>query len=155
MYPDTRGRMSTDSTGSRRPVNSSHSFTSFSTTVTTLTGSGGALLFAADLLQPTTISERATNAARVNSRFTFAKSVDASSQRGTRCGVQSRRSKLQSDSLWQRHDVRRKRCELRADASLMFYCRQPILLACPRARRNPRHYRARAEFERYDQSTSA
>src|SRR6266566_4905100 len=40
MYPDTRGRISTDSTGSNRPVNSSHSFTSFSTTVTTLTGSG-------------------------------------------------------------------------------------------------------------------
>src|SRR4029077_12141717 len=36
----TRGRISTDSTGSSRPVNSSHSFTSFSTTVTTLTGSG-------------------------------------------------------------------------------------------------------------------
>src|SRR5437867_8885914 len=41
MYPDTRGRISTDSTGSSRPVNSSHSLTSFSTAVTTLTGSGG------------------------------------------------------------------------------------------------------------------
>src|ERR1700704_4508786 len=40
IYPDTRGRISTDSTASRRPVNSSHSFTSFSITVTTLTGSG-------------------------------------------------------------------------------------------------------------------
>src|SRR6266446_7537587 len=153
MYPDTRGRISTDSTGSRRPVNSSHSFTSFSTTVTTLTGNGGAPLFAVDLLQSTTIRETAANAARVNSRFTFAKPVDASSQRGTRCGVQSHRSKLQSDSLWQRRDVLRRRCELHADASLMFYCRQPILLACPRARRNPRHYRARAECERHDQST--
>src|SRR6266496_6591050 len=41
MYPDTRGRISTDSTGSSRPVNSSHSLTSFSTAVTTLTGNGG------------------------------------------------------------------------------------------------------------------
>src|SRR6266576_5005968 len=41
IYPDTRGRISTDSTGSSRPVNSSHSLTSFSTTVTTLTGSAG------------------------------------------------------------------------------------------------------------------
>src|SRR6266480_1632353 len=40
MYPDTRGRISTDSTASRRPVNSSHSFTSFSTAVTTFTGNG-------------------------------------------------------------------------------------------------------------------
>src|SRR5438094_9326813 len=61
--------MSTDSTGSRRPVNSSHSFTSFSTTVTTLTGSGGALLFAVDLLQSTTIRETAANAATVSSRL--------------------------------------------------------------------------------------
>src|ERR1700724_1621836 len=70
MYPETRGRISTDSTGSRRPVNSSHSFTSFSMTVTTLTGNGGAPLFA-DLLQLTTIRERAANAASVNSRFTL------------------------------------------------------------------------------------
>src|SRR6266436_240402 len=69
MYPDTRGRISTDSTGSRRPVNSSHSFTSFSTTVTTLTGNGGAPLFAVGLLQSTTIRETAANAATVNSRF--------------------------------------------------------------------------------------
>src|SRR5213596_3422969 len=41
MYPDTRGRISTNSTASSRPVNSSHSFTSFSIAVTTLTGSGG------------------------------------------------------------------------------------------------------------------
>src|SRR4030095_11805535 len=40
-YPDTRGRISTNSTASKRPVNSSHSFTSFSIAVTTLTGSGG------------------------------------------------------------------------------------------------------------------
>src|ERR1700694_4297415 len=40
MYPETRGRISTDSTGSNRPVNSSHSLTSFSITVTTLTGNG-------------------------------------------------------------------------------------------------------------------
>src|SRR5438874_12250569 len=48
MYPDTRGRISTDSTGSSRPVNSSHSFTSFSMTVTTLTGNAaccGAAVF--------------------------------------------------------------------------------------------------------------
>src|SRR5207244_7902091 len=68
-YPDARGRISTDSTGSRRPVNSSHSFTSFSTTVTTLTGSGGAPLLAVDLLQSPTIRETAANAATVSSRF--------------------------------------------------------------------------------------
>src|SRR6266581_9663512 len=69
MYPDTRGRISTDSTGSSRPVNSSHSFTSFSTTVTTLTGNGGAPLFEGDLLQPTTIRETTANAATLSSRF--------------------------------------------------------------------------------------
>src|SRR6266576_6577117 len=51
MYPDTRGRISTDSTGSSRPVNSSHSFTSFSTTVTTLTGKAGCCVTDA-FLQP-------------------------------------------------------------------------------------------------------
>src|SRR2546428_3041769 len=61
--------MSTDSTGSRRPVNSSHSFTSFSTTVTTLTGNGGAPLFAADLLQSTTLRETIAKAATLSSRF--------------------------------------------------------------------------------------
>src|SRR5437870_12865420 len=69
MYTDTRGRISTDSTGSRRPVNLSHSFTSFSTTVTTLTGSGGGRLLAVDLLQSPTIRETAANAATVSSRF--------------------------------------------------------------------------------------
>src|SRR5215813_6025090 len=66
MYPDTRGRISTDSTASNRPVNSSHSFTSFSTTVTTLTGNGGASLFAGDLLQSTTIRDIVANAATVS-----------------------------------------------------------------------------------------
>src|ERR1700752_1964108 len=51
MYPETRGRISTDSTGSSRPVNSSHSFTSFSTTVTTLTGKAGCCVTDA-FLQP-------------------------------------------------------------------------------------------------------
>src|SRR5437899_13056206 len=75
MYPDTRGRISTDSTGSSRPVNSSHSFTSFSTTVTTLTGNGGAPLFAGDLLQSTTIRDTAANAATVSSLFTMVRIV--------------------------------------------------------------------------------
>src|ERR1700724_2257373 len=75
MYPDTRGRISTDSTGSSRPVNSSHSFTSFSTTVTTLTGNGGAPLFAGDLPQSTTIRDTAANAATVSSLFTMMRIV--------------------------------------------------------------------------------
>src|ERR1700688_1909178 len=76
MYPDTRGRISTDSTGSSRPVNSSHSFTSFSLAVTTFTGNGGEPLFAGDLLQLTTIRDTAANAATVNSRFTLSRSCD-------------------------------------------------------------------------------
>src|SRR5690348_4331393 len=75
MYPDTRGRISTDSTGSSRPVNSSHSFTSFSTAVTTLTGNGGAPLFAGDLLQSTTIRDTAANHATVSSLFTMVRIV--------------------------------------------------------------------------------
>src|SRR5690242_3619526 len=74
MYPDTRGRISTDSTASRRPVNSSHSFTSFSTTVTTLTGNGAAWLLEAVFLQSTTDRETAANAAIVTSRFTLSES---------------------------------------------------------------------------------
>src|SRR5689334_25417278 len=75
MYPDTRGRISTDSTGSSRPVNSSHSLTSFSTTITTLTGNGGTPLFAGDLLQSTTIRDTAANAATVSSLFTMVRIV--------------------------------------------------------------------------------
>src|SRR4029453_3638956 len=56
MYPDTRGRISTDSTGSSRPVNSSHSFTSFSATVTALTGRAGCCVTDA-FLQPLPIKK--------------------------------------------------------------------------------------------------
>src|SRR5262249_54695903 len=62
MYPDTRGRISTDSTGSSRPVNSSHSFTSFSTTVTTLTGKAGCSVTDA-LLQPLPVKKTNKKAA--------------------------------------------------------------------------------------------
>src|SRR5882762_872404 len=41
MWPDTRGRTSTVSTGSVRPVNSSHSTTSFCSTSATETEGGG------------------------------------------------------------------------------------------------------------------
>src|SRR6266481_4161395 len=75
MYPDTRGRISTDSTGSSRPVNSSHSFTSFSMTVTTLTGNAGASLFAGNLLQSTTARDAAASAATVKSLFTMVRTV--------------------------------------------------------------------------------
>src|SRR5207248_497812 len=62
MYPDTRGRISTDSTGSSRPVNSSHSFTSFSTTVTTLTGKAGCCVTDA-FLQPLPVKKTSKKAA--------------------------------------------------------------------------------------------
>src|SRR5215475_12155254 len=62
MYPDTRGRISTDSTGSSRPVNSSHSFTSFSTTVTTLTGKAGCSVTDA-FLQPLPVKKTNKKAA--------------------------------------------------------------------------------------------
>src|SRR5438067_7694738 len=65
MYPETRGRISTDSTGSSRPVNSSHSFTSFSATVTTLTGKAGCCVTDA-FLQP-------LPAKKTNKRPTLAK----------------------------------------------------------------------------------
>src|SRR6186997_630579 len=62
MYPDTRGRISTDSTGSSRPVNSSHSFTSFSTTVTTLTGKAACCVTGA-FLQPLPVKKTNKKAA--------------------------------------------------------------------------------------------
>src|SRR5687767_10084717 len=41
MYPETRGRTATESTASRRPVNSSHSVTSRETTSATVIFGGG------------------------------------------------------------------------------------------------------------------
>src|SRR5579862_9676056 len=66
MYPETRGRTSTDSTGSVRPVNSSHSTSSFCSTGATVTVGGGGRLGAAFAPQPASrrVNDPAATAAR-------------------------------------------------------------------------------------------
>src|SRR5215203_6293093 len=62
MYPDTRGWISTWSTASRRPVNSSHSVTSRSGTSATVTACGGGA--AGGFFPPPTFRAPSDSAAR-------------------------------------------------------------------------------------------
>src|SRR5438270_7843171 len=71
----------------------------------------------------------------------------------TKCAARFHRSKLRSDSLWQRHDAPRIRCAPREGASPAFCCRPPTQRSCPGVRRIPHHYRARAEDGRFGRST--
>src|SRR5438034_201098 len=60
MYPETRGRTSTDSTGSVRPVNSSHSTISLCSTGATVTDGAGRGAGRCELLRPKPVERTAT-----------------------------------------------------------------------------------------------
>src|SRR6266581_4604953 len=60
MYPETRGRTSTDSTGSVRPVNSSHSTISLCSTAATVTDGAGRGAGRCELLRPKPVERMAT-----------------------------------------------------------------------------------------------
>src|SRR5438876_7849880 len=73
---------------------------------------------------------------------------DAWLQRETTFDARFHRSKLRSDSRWQRRDARRTRCEPHEGAWPAFCCRRPTQRACPTAQRIPHRYRGPAECER-------
>src|SRR6266542_2337338 len=74
----------------------------------------------------------------------------ALSRKGTKPVAPFRRSKLRSGSRSQHHDVRRKRCALRAGAQSMSYCPLPTRQAYPMARRIRHRYRGPAEYAKSD-----